>query len=304
MQIGVFFPSIEHGPLDEMVARTAQVAAAGFRSAWLPQSSSFDALTALAVIGREVPGIGLGTAVVPTYPRHPVVLAAQALTANAAAGGRLALGIGLSHQLAVEGRYGLSYARPARHMREYLSVLLPLIATGQADFTGETLTGRAQLSIPGGAPFPVLLAALQPAMLRLAGSRADGTITWCTGPITLEEQIVPLIAKAAAEAGRVSPRIVVALPCCVTDDEAIGRQKADRQLAGYGQIPVYRAVLDREGVAAPGDVSVVGDEQSVTGQLHRLADIGATDFVAIACGTPDDRTRTLGHLAQLASADG
>jgi F420-dependent oxidoreductase-like protein len=301
MRIGVFFPSLEHGPLDEMVTRTARVAAAGFQSAWLPQSSSFDALTALAVIGREVPGVSLGTAVVPTFPRHPVVLAAQALTTNAAVGGRLALGIGLSHRLAVEGRYGIAYDRPARHMREYLSILLPLIASGRVDVAGETLVGRAELSIPGAAPCPVYLAALQPAMLRLAGSLADGTITWCTGPITLEEQIVPLISKAAAGAGRDAPRIVVALPCCVTDDEASGRQKADAQLQGYGQIPVYRAVLDREGVASPGDVSVVGDENAVTAQLQRLENIGATDFVAILCGTEDDRTRTFDHLSKLAA---
>jgi len=255
----------------------------------------------LAVIGHEVSGIDLGTAVVPTYPRHPVALAAQALTTNAAVGGRLILGIGLSHKTAVEGRYGISYERPARHMAEYLSILLPLVATGRADFTGETLVGRAELTIPGATPFPVLLAALQPAMLRLAGARADGTITWCTGPITLEQQIVPLISKAAADAGRPSPRVVVALPCCVTDDEPSGRQKADSQLQGYGQIPVYRAVLDREGVASPGDVSIVGDERSVSAQLRRLEDIGATDFVAIACGTEADRGRTLDHLARLAS---
>jgi F420-dependent oxidoreductase-like protein len=301
MRIGVFFPSVEHSPIDEMVTRSARAAAAGFQSVWLPQSSSFDALTALAVIGREVPGIGLGTAVVPTYPRHPVALAAQGLTTNAAVGGRLTLGIGLSHRMAVEDRYGISYDRPARHMKEYLSILLPLIAAGRVDFTGETLVGRVALSIPGAAPFPVYLAALQPAMVRLAGSLAGGTITWCTGPITLEQQIVPLILNAAADAGRQPPRIVVALPCCVTDDEASGRQKADAQLQGYGQMPVYRAVLDREGAASPGDVSIVGDEPAVTAQLRRLEDIGATDFVAVACGTKADRARTLDHLAKLAS---
>jgi 5,10-methylenetetrahydromethanopterin reductase len=301
MRIGIFFPSVEHGPLDDMVSRVAAVASAGFDSAWLPQSSSFDALTALAVIGREVAGIGLGTAVVPTYPRHPITLAVQALTTNAAVAGRLALGIGLSHQMAIEGRYGLSYDRPARHMREYLSVLLPVIATGRADFTGETLAGHIEVAIPGAAPFPVYLAALQPAMLRLAGSQADGTITWCTGPITLEEQIVPLISAAAAEAGRPSPQVVVALPCCVTDDEDAGRQKADGQLQGYGQIPVYRAVLDREGAASPGDVSVVGNEKSVTAQLQRLEEIGATEFVAVPCGSADDRARTIDHLASTAA---
>ncbi len=301
MRFGVFFPSREYGLLDEMVARTARVAAAGLQSAWLPQSSSFDALTALAVIGREVPGIELGTAVVPTYPRHPVALAAQALTTNAAVGGRLALGIGLSHRAAVESRYGISYDRPARHMKEYLSILLPLLATGRVDFGGATLVGRAQLSIPGATSPPVYLAALQPAMLRLAGSLADGTITWCTGPITLEQQIVPLLSSAAAGASREPPRIVVALPCCVTDDEASGRQKADAELEGYGQMPVYRAVLDREGVASPADVSIVGDESAVTAQLRRLEDVGATDFVAVPCGTDDDRARTFDHLAELAT---
>lgn len=301
MRIGVFFPSVEHVALDDMVNRVAAVADAGFDSAWLPQSSSFDALTALAVIGHEVAAIGLGTAVVPTYPRHPVTLAVQALTTNAAVQGRLALGIGLSHRQAVEGRYGLSYDRPARHMREYLSVLLPLLHSGRVDFSGETLAGRTELSIPGALPPPVYLAALQPAMLRLAGSLADGTITWCTGPITLEQHIVPLIAAAAVEAGRPPPRVVVALPCCVTDDEADGRQKADDQLKGYGQMPVYRAVLDREGAASPGDVSIVGDELSVSAQLDRLADIGATDFVAIPCGSELDRSRTLGHLANAAA---
>ena len=299
MDIGVFFPSIEHAPPDEMVERFQQVADEGFGSAWLPQSSSFDALTLLAVIGHEVDGIELGTAVVPTYPRHPMVLAAQALTANAAVGGRLRLGIGLSHKFAVEGRYGISYDKPARHMREYLSVLMPMLRENSVDFTGETLSGKGQHTIPGSEPCPVYLAALQPAMLRLAGSEADGTITWCTGPVTLDTQIVPLISKAAADAGRPAPRIIVALPCCVIDDEADGRVKAGHQLEGYGQIPVYRAVLDREGVDGPADISIVGDEASVTGQLRRLEAIGASDFMAILCGTADDRARTRAHLATL-----
>lgn len=301
VRMGVFFPSVEHGTVDEMVGRFAQVAERGFDGGWLPQSTSLDALTALAVIGREVPGLELGTSVVPTYPRHPATLAVQALTVTAAVGGRLALGIGLSHKASIEGRYGLSYDRPARHMKEYLSVLLPILQDGRADFSGETLSGHLEVKVPGAQPCPVYLAALQPAMLRLAGARADGTITWCTGPVTLAEQIVPLISAAAEEAGRERPRVVVALPCCVTDDEADGRAKADAQLAGYGQIPVYRAVLDREGAAGPGDVSVVGDESSVKGQLVRLEDIGATDFVAIPCGSPADRERTLDLLATLRS---
>lgn len=303
MRVGVFFPSSEHGPIDEMVTRMAGLAAQGFHSLWLPQSSSFDALTLLAVAGREVSGVELGTAVVPTYPRHPLVLAVQALTTNAAIGGRLALGIGPSHRSSVEKRYGLSYERPARHVREYLSILLPAIRSGRVAVSGETLAGCAQVDLPGAPACPVYLAALQPAMLRLAGGQADGTITWCTGPVTLSRQIVPSIRVAAEEADRPRPRVVVALPCCVTDDEADGRAKADAQLQGYGQIPAYRRVLEAEGAASPGDVSIVGDEAQVGEQLGRLGEAGASDFVAIPCGTADDRARTLAHLRTLGTSN-
>jgi F420-dependent oxidoreductase-like protein len=301
MQIGVFFPTKEYAPLDEMATRFRAVADQGFSSVWLPQSSGFDALTVLAVAGSQVPRVELGTSVIPTYPRHPVALAAQALTVNAAVDGRLLLGLGLSHRGSIEGTYGMSYDKPARHMREYLAALMPLLEAREVDVAGPTITARAKLTTPGAATPTVLLAALQPRMLELAGGVAGGTITWCTGPITLEEQIVPLITAAASAAGRNAPRVVVALPAIVTDDEAGGRAKADEQLAGYGNIPVYRAVLDREGAAGPADVSVVGDEQSVTAQLRRLSDIGATDFITIPTGDDDDRRRTLDHLAGLRS---
>jgi F420-dependent oxidoreductase-like protein len=229
-----------------------------------------------------------------------MMLAAQALTANAATGGRLQLGLGLSHRSVVERSWGLSYDHAARHMQEYLAVLLPLLREGAVEFEGDVVTGRGSIRVPESSPCPVYLAALQPRMLRLAGAVADGTITWCTGPITLEAQIVPIVTEAAKVADRPAPRVVVALPCCVTNDEAAGRAHAAEQLRGYGDIPVYRAVLDREGVAGPGDISIVGDEDAVTGQLQRLASIGATDFMAIPCGTPDDRARTRVHLATLA----
>jgi 5,10-methylenetetrahydromethanopterin reductase len=299
MRIGIFFPTKEHASLDEMGARFQAIEDLGLSSGWLPQSAGFDALTALAVIGGRARRLELGTSVVPSYPRHPVMLAAQALTTSAAVGGRLVMGIGLSHKMAIERVYALSYEKPARHMREYLSILMPLLRERRVDFQGQALTGRSQLSIADSPTPTVILAALQPRMLDLAGTLADGTVTWCTGPITLEEQIVPVITNAAQRAGRPAPRIVVPLPTIVTDDEGDGRAKADEQLSGYGQIPTYRAVLDREGVDGPADISVVGDEASVGAQLRRLEDIGATDFVAIPCGTPADRKRTTDHLATL-----
>jgi 5,10-methylenetetrahydromethanopterin reductase len=299
MRIGIFFPTIEQGPVDEMVERFAALEAQGFTSGWLPQSAGHDALTLLAVVARSVPRLGLGTSVVPTYPRHPLMLAAQALTANQAAGGRLDLGIGLSHKMSIEPRYGLSYDRPALHMSDYLSILMPALRGETVDFAGDKLTGRGAVTVPGAVAPRVLLAALQPRMLELAGAVTDGTITWCTGKITVEEQIVPIITKAAAGAGRPAPRVVVALPVIVTDDEADGRAKADKQLDGYGRIPVYRAVLDREGAAGPGDVSIVGDEASVTAQLHHLEEVGMTEFIGVPAGDDRDRARTLEHLARL-----
>ncbi len=300
MRIGIFFPTKEHAPLDETVARMVEVAGRGFSAVWLPQSSGFDALTVLALVGRETTGVELGTSVVPTYPRHPVALAAQSLTVNAAIGARLVLGIGLSHRVTVERTYGLSYDRPARHMREYLDALVPLLHDGAVDVDGETISAHAQLQVPGATAPTLLLAALQPRMLALAGGVADGTITWCTGPVTLERQVVPLLRAAAAEAGRPDPRVVVALPTIVTDDDAHGRTAAGEQLAGYGDLPVYRAVLDAEGVDGPADISVVGDEAAVTAHLERLRAVGATDFIAIPTGTDTDRRRTLDHLASLA----
>jgi F420-dependent oxidoreductase-like protein len=299
MRIGVFFPTKEHGPIDETVARLVDVARRGFSAVWLPQSTGFDALTVLALVGREVDGVELGTSVVPTFPRHPVALAAQALTVHAAVGGRLVLGIGLSHRVTIEGTYGLSYDRPARHMQEYLAALVPLLHEGAVDVDGDTISAHARLAIPGASAPTVLLAALQPRMLALAGGVADGTITWCTGPVTLERQVVPLLRAAADDARRSAPRVVVALPTIVTDDEAHGRAAAGEQLAGYGDLPVYRAVLDAEGADGPADVSVVGDEAAVTAQLERLHAVGATDFVAIPTGTAIDRARTLDHLATL-----
>ncbi len=277
----------------------------GFASAWMSNIFGLDALTALAVAGSQVPGIELGTAVVPTYPRHPAVLAQQALTADLAVGGRLALGIGLSHQIVIEDMYGHSFERPARHMREYLAVLAPLLSGETVAFDGETLRARIGLSTPrSGHKVPLLLAALAPRMLRLAGQVADGTVLWMTGPATVRDYIVPAITAAASEAGRPSPRVVCILPVCVTDDAAQARADANKAFAIYGQLPSYRAMLDKEGAAGPGDVAIAGDEDSVTGQIMALADAGVTDFVAGEYARGDEGPRTRALLRKLINARG
>jgi 5,10-methylenetetrahydromethanopterin reductase len=274
----------------------------GFASAWMSNIFGLDALTALAVAGSQVPGIELGTAVVPTYPRHPAVLAQQALTVNLAVGGRLALGIGLSHQIVIEDMYGYSFDKPARHMREYLAVLAPLLAGEAADFSGETVRAHIGLSTPrSGRTVPLLLAALAPQMLLLAGRHADGTVLWMTGPATVRDYIIPAITAAASDAGRPAPRVVCILPVCVTDDPARARADAAKAFAIYGQLPSYRAMLDREGAAGPGDVAIVGAEDAVAEQILALAAAGVTDFVAGEYARGDEGPRTRALLRKLAA---
>jgi len=271
----------------------------GLASAWISNIFGLDALTALAVAGSQVPGIELGTAVVPTYPRHPAVLAQQALTVATALQGRLTLGIGLSHKIVIDDMYGYSFDRPARHMREYLSVLLPLLDGQQAAFEGETMRAAIGLTTPRPGRVPVLLAALAPQMLRLAGQRTDGTVLWMTGPATVRDYVVPAIREAAQAAGRPSPRVVCALPVCVTDDPDGARARANRVFAIYGQLPSYRAMLDKEGAGQPGDIALTGDENAVAAQITALAEAGVTDFVAAEYARGDDAERTRALLKSL-----
>lgn len=279
--------------LDELIAAATEAEAAGFDSFWIAQIFGLDALTALAVVGRTVDRIELGTAVVPTYPRHPMMLAGQALTTQSAVGDRLALGIGLSHQIVVEDLWGYSYQRPLRHMREYLEALLPLLRGESVAVTGEDITCIGSIDIPGPSAPGVIVAALGAKMLELAGSTGCGTITWCTGERTLLDHVVPSITRAAEAAGQPAPRVVAGLPICVTDDPDAARALIAEQLAMYGGLPSYRAMLDREGVDGPADVAIVGDESEVAAQLARLADGGVTEFSAvISAPTPQDRQRT------------
>ena len=298
MRIGIFLES--PNSLDDFVARVREAEAGGFASAWAAQIFNLDALTALAVAGREVPRIELGTAVVPTYPRHPMALAAQALTTHAASDGRLVLGIGLSHQVVIEGMFGYSFDKPARHMREYLSILLPLLSGEAASFEGTTLKGNGTIDVDAPKPVPVLLAALAPRMLELAGSLTDGTVTWMTGPKTLESHIVPSITKAADGAGRGAARVVTALPVCLTDDADAARERAAKTFQVYGFLPSYRAMLDREGAEGPADVAIVGGESRVEAAIGAVGDAGATEFVAAVFGSGAERERTLAFLRDLA----
>lgn len=311
MRIGIMFgarPGETGAAIDGLLARFRQYEADGFPSAWVANIFGHDALTLLALAGRETSRIELGTAVVPTYPRHPVALAQQALTVQAATGGRLALGIGLSHRVVIEDMFGLDWSKPIRHTREYLTVLNGLLTQQPTEFSGEEYRVRAQFKVDGvGTPPPVLVAALGPHMLKLCGQLAAGTITWMGGAKYLAETAVPILNRAAAEAGRPAPRVVASLPVAVTEQREAARAAASRIFANYGRLPSYRAVLDAGGAPDPADVAIIGDETEVRRQLDHLARIGVTDFVAAPYPVREDRPaydRTYALMAELASARG
>ena len=289
-------------PLSDVVALLRRYREAGLDHAFASQIFGPDALTLLAVAGSQVPDIGLGTGVVPVHPRHPMMLAQQALTVQAATGNRLLLGIGLSHQVVVEGMWGMSYERPAAYMREYLSSLMPLLHGETVRCEGERVTTNAfaPLDIADVEAPPVLVAALGDTMLKLAGRVADGTITWMTGTATVGGHIAPTITAAAEAAGRPAPRVVVSLPIAVTDDAEAAKVRINEAFAIYPNLPAYKAMLDKEGAAAAGDIGFIGDEESVAASISKLADAGATDFVAAVVGDAAERARGFDLISEMA----
>jgi F420-dependent oxidoreductase-like protein len=294
--------------MDKTVAETVEqvrgYADAGLDHAFATQIFGHDALTLLATVGAQVPGITLGTGVVPVYPRHPMMLAQQALTVQSATDNRLLLGIGLSHQVVVEGVWGMSFERPGHYMKEYLSSLMPLLRGETVASAGERVTTNAfqAIDIPGVSAPPVLVAALGSAMLRLAGRVADGTITWMTGHATIDGHIVPTITAAASEAGRPAPRVVVSLPIAVTANVEGAKERVNKAFAIYPNLPSYRAMLDKEGAEGAADIAILGDEDAVTASIEKLASAGATDYVASIVGNAEERARTFALLGELASA--
>jgi F420-dependent oxidoreductase-like protein len=283
--------------LDDLVARARDLERRGFATIWVPHVFGYDAVTCSALIGRETERIEIGTAVVPTQPRHPAALAQQALTAAAASRGRFTLGIGLSHPAVIEGLLGLSYARRAAHMREYLAVLGPLLRAQPVRFEGDEFRVQLALDVPDRPPVPILLAALGDQMLELAGRSAEGTILWMTGPRTIEHHIAPKLRAAAASAGRPAPRIVAGMHIALTARAEAEQARVASRLALYGQMPSYRAMIEKEGESGAADLTLIGDEKALDAGLQRLRDLGVSDFEASILATEDgDEERTLAYL--------
>jgi F420-dependent oxidoreductase-like protein len=270
----------------------------GFANYWLP--GEVDPISAIVSAGRTVQDIQIATSVIPIYSRHPVALAAEALMTNQAIDGRFILGIGHSHKSIVLTKWGQSFDKPIRYLREYLEILVPLLDTQAVDFQGELLGGHVEIHVDGAIRPLLLVAAMGPQTLRLAGRYADGTDTWMTGPRTLTEITVPTISKAAEEYGRPYPRIAAGMIVCVTSAPDEARERAAVDFAHHMGFPSYQKMLALEGKDGPADIAIIGDEKAVRDGLATYRSAGVTDFIACPFGSKEDRHRTSTTLRALA----
>jgi 5,10-methylenetetrahydromethanopterin reductase len=296
MKLG-WFGGSDAPTVDAVVTRARQASEAGFDAFWLPQVTGLDALVALAVVAREVPGIEIATAVVPIQGRHPLPLALAALTvADAAGPGRFTLGIGVTHPPVSAGWFGVPYHGIVDACAETVDALQGLFsADRRADLDGTHLSVHAATAISAAAP-GLVLAAMGPRMVHLAGSRTDGTLTWMTGPRGVAT-IVPGLRAAADAAGRPPPRVAIGIPVCVTDDQSAARARLGPIMDRSSLMPAYRRQIELEGVDAPVDLAVVGSEDEVAEHLERFTVAGMTELCANLLGTPDDVNRTAAFLA-------
>lgn len=284
----------------EQVVEQAQAAEAqGFQSLWFASGVLGDPVAAMVVAGRGTSSIELGTAVLQTYPCHPV-LQANRIAAAAAAMGRpgFTLGIGPSHGPTIEGTYGFAYDHPGRSTEEYLTILCELLRGNPVEHEGQDWTARAPAP-PIEQRVPVLVAALGPRLLRVAGELADGVVLWMAPHRAVAEHVVPRLHAAAAAAGRPRPRVVAGLPVAVHDDEGEAREAVARTATVYEGLPNYRRVLALGGVDRAADAAIVGDEASVERQLRGLVDVGATDVQAFVVPVGDDRAASRRRTTEL-----
>jgi F420-dependent oxidoreductase-like protein len=285
--------------VDDFIAQARQAHEAGVRQVWVAQQFDHDAIALAGFIGAAVPGLGVGTFVVPVNPRQPLTLASQAQTTQAATHGRFRLGLGLGGHAPEEKAFGVAWPNSVQRLREHLQVLRSINDTGAVDFHGDEFTAAPEwpVGLPGGTPLPVYVAAMGPKALRVTGELADGTLPYLAGPRTISEFIRPTIDAAASEAGRPTPEVIAAVPVVVTDDVGAGRAAAADALAFYSTIPSYQRVIAREGVESLADVAAVGPPDAVRAQLQRYLDAGASELVLSPLRGVDDDPRRLWELA-------
>lgn len=288
--------------VDQIVRQAERAEADGFTSLWFASPLLGDPLAAMVAAGRATSVIELGTAALQTYACHPVLQAARAAATAAAIGGtrRFSLGLGPSHREIVQGQLGLAYSTPGRHTEEYVRIVVPLLRGERVRFAGQEFSVDAgPLPLAGVGAVPVLVAALGPRLLRVAGTLAAGTLLWLANAAAIERHVAPRIRQAAAAAGLPEPRIVAGLPVAVHDDAAQARAAAARRYARYASRPAYQGILGHGGVAGPADAIITGDENSVTAQVRALFEAGATDVRLEPFGVGPDRAASLARTEAL-----
>lgn len=288
MRIGLMVGSdkerLRNDRLSGLVDDVRSAEQSGFSSVWIPQVPGYlDALTVVALLGRATQRIELGTAVVPVQSRHPVSMAQQALTTQAACGGRFTLGLGPSHHWIIEDQLGLPYERPAALLRDYLAVLNPAFAgPGRIDVENASYRVHSPIDVLDPIAMPILLAALAPVMLRLAGEQASGTILWMADERAIAEHVVPRITSAAQAVGRPAPRIVAGVPItlCATSEIDEARTYASEVLGHADFSPNYARLLEHGDAEDVGDTMAAGDLSAIEVRLRRYRDAGVTDLAA------------------------
>jgi F420-dependent oxidoreductase-like protein len=274
--------------VDDVIDQVRRAHELGVAQVWLPQQQNYDATALAALVGAAVPGVGLGTFVVPLNPRHPLIIASLAQTAQAAAHGNFSLGLGLGARAIERQTFGTDWSNVITRLREYLTVLRSVFDTAGVDFHGSEVSASPSwpVEVAGGTPIPIYVAAMGPQALQVTGELADGTLPYLAGPRTIGDFIVPRVTKAAAEAGRPAPRVIAAVPVLLSDDVEAARAIAGEHLGFYAAIPSYRNVIAREGVADVVELAAIGSEDSVLRKLRGYLDAGATDAIV----SPIDRT--------------
>lgn len=302
MRIGV---TARGSTVEEIVEHAQWAEAQGFGSVWYSSATAGDPVVAMALAGRATSSIELGTAILQTYPCHPL-LQANRVAAAAAGMGRpgFTLGIGPSHEQLIRGLYGLSYDHPGRNTEEYVGILTALLRNEPVDFDGKDWTVHTPAGVALAHPVPVLVGAMSPRLLRVAGSMADGTVSYLASEKVLESRVVPQLQQAAAQAGRQMPRIVAGIPVAVHDDVGEARHAFASYSTMFGSLTNYTRVLTEGGHGSAADAAIVGNEASVSAKLRSLIDAGATDIWAGIFPVGDDPAvslrRTTDLLGQLA----
>ncbi|BCO46846.1 LLM class F420-dependent oxidoreductase [Mycobacterium intracellulare] len=290
MSTGIILTARPDAPnlVDDIIGQARQAHDLGVAQVWLPQQQNYDAIALAAVTAAAVPGLGVGTSVVPINPRHPLIIASLAQTAQAAAHGNFSLGLGLGAREIERQTFGAAWPNTIARLREHLTILGSVFNTAAVDFQGSEFSASPTwpVQVAGGTPVPVYVAAMGPKALQVTGELADGTLPYLAGPRTIGEFIVPTITKAAADAGRPAPQIIAAVPVLLSDDVDGARTIAAERLSLYETIPSYRNVIARESIASIADLAAIGSEEAVLRQLRRYRDAGASDVVI----SPVDRS--------------